>query len=151
MGRKRTVTRSAGPYDDTDDLGATADVARRGRARTGSELDDAAVSRATHHAELSMLPGSTWARRVDARLEAVEKRTTRRPARRLLLTALKAIGIGGGVTALLLAARALVAHGDASAADREQAELVRRHEMEIRLLQQQQAADDEAHGRRNRE
>ena len=47
-------------------------------------------------------------------------------------------------------ANALINHGNATAIGREQAEKVRRHEEWIRDLQNRQAADDEAHGRRSR-
>lgn len=156
----RTPTRPGrvGPLDETFDettgVGVVAEVLERLDSAANRIEDASLISRIRHdakRAELENLPGSQWGHVVDGRLDALEARTTRRPARRLLITAIKAIGVGGIVTALLLAARALLAQGGAAAEAREQADKVRRHELEIRRLQQQQAADDEAHGRRDRE
>lgn len=99
-------------------------------------------------AELEYLPGAIWKGEVDQRLADVEAAIARPTRRALLWKLAQAIGVGGVVTALVLAARALIAHGDATAESRHLAETIRKLVDDVHTLQLQQAKDDEAHGRR---
>lgn len=118
--------------DDTEDDPRVRAAVRR-RTRTPVPIADEEY--AARVAELVALPGSEWARGVDAKLAELDRRTTpHRRWRRIVSIATKWIG-GGLVTAALgLTARALIAHGDASATDRARVEMLERHDLQLRAV-----------------
>ena len=108
------------------------------------------IREAAKTAEAAMLHDSTWARGVDADIAAI-KAAIAKPARRRLLGLVAKYATGTAIAgALAWAVHALITYGNGQEVGRAQSEAVRRHSDEIHDLQLRQAADDEAHGRRNR-
>lgn len=143
------IDREATPLEHAiDEVTNAADVVNAAASR----IERAAIGDGIRHdaraAELDALPGAVWARAVDASIADI-RRIIAKPSRWALVRRVTAgVGIGAVAAILGLAARALIAHGSSSALGAAQVEAVRRHEIEIRQLQRQQAADDESHGRR---
>lgn len=110
------------------------DVVNDAAARLERAAHGTAIERDAKAAELDALPGSAWARGVDADIAALKDAVAKRPRWHTLKLAGKWISGAAVITALGLAIRALIAHGDGQATSRAEKLLLHRHEAQMRSV-----------------
>jgi hypothetical protein len=110
-----------------------------------TDLDDAVAQDAADIVRRSLgydIANTEWGRALTEKVELCHEDHLKRKARRSWVTAIAATLAGSIFTGLVYVGRALDARGAAAEAERVRAELVRRHEDQIRELQSKQAATD---------
>lgn len=136
--------RRARSLDDTDDEREHITPAERPSGRI-AEINGRAIVVGLKAAELVGLPGSTWGRGVDADLARMadelldlrrdlDARVAATPRRKVVVMAIrlaKGLTVGMVLAALLMAGRALIAHGDSTAMSRERDAMIHRHDRQI--------------------